>query len=135
MAGLLRKQMILFAYVDGSDLDEIAESLEAEFEDFVERSRWRNATPNVVNQRFDDDASLKPGDRPDWQIGLNVEFDASDGLDDVERIARFLGDLHSQTGCDFVIGLEEGGVTEDLFYVDTNTPDLDAMRRAIAPRR
>ena len=127
--------MTLFAYADTSDLDDIAESLEAEFTDFVERSRWRNATPSIVNQRFDDDPTLKAGDRPDWQIGLNVEFDAADGFEDIEKIVRFLGELHSQTGCDFVIGLEEDGVNEDLFYVDTDTPDLDELRRAIGPRR
>jgi hypothetical protein len=128
----------LFAYVEGSDLQGIAEGLEAEFARFVAQSVWAWGEPWVVNQRRDDDPSLGPDDLPDWEVGLNMHLpdpvdEPAGWFADVERIARFLGRLHAQTGRDFVVGIgdNERGYSEDLFRVDSPQPDLGLLRRMI----
>jgi hypothetical protein len=128
----------LFAYVEGSDLQGIAEGLEAEFARFVAQSVWTWGKPLVVNQRRDDDPSLGPDDLPDWEVGLNMHLpdpgdEAAGWFADVEQIARFLGRLHAQTGRDFVLGIgdNERGYSEDLFRVDSPQPDLGLLRRMI----
>jgi hypothetical protein len=52
---------------------------------------------------------------------------------DVEAIALFLAELHAATGRDFVIGIHdnEAGVSEDLFNVNSATPDLAQLRAII----
>ena len=63
---------ILYAYVCGSDLTDIADELLAAFGRFVASRTWVCDEPRPVNQRRADDPSLRPGDLPDWDIGLNI---------------------------------------------------------------
>ncbi len=128
----------LFAYVDGSDLDDVAEDLERSFADFVEHSTWRFARPSVVSQRFEDDLTLKPGDLQTWELGLNADLpdpgsEPPGWFADIESIARFLGLLHARTGRNFMIGIadHERGFSEDLFCVDSEHPDLEQLRQII----
>lgn len=128
----------LFAYVEGSDLQGIAEGLEAEFDRFVAQSIWTWGKPWVINQRRDDDPSLGPDDLPDWEVGLNMHLpdpgdEPAGWFADVEQIARFLGRLHAQTGRDFILGIGDNGSghSEDLFRVDSPQPDLGLLRRLI----
>ncbi|SRR5579883_400082 len=124
-------QHTLYAYVDGSDLHGIAESLESEFVRFLSEAKWVWGKPWVVNQIREDDPSLGPDDLPDWELGLNMHLpDPGDEpfgwFSDVERIAIFLGQLHAKTGRDFVIGIgdNERGFSEDLIFVKRSQPDL-----------
>jgi hypothetical protein len=128
----------LYAYVDGSDLHDIAVELEARLERFVEGEAWQVRTPSIVNQRRPDDSTLKPGDLPDWDLGLNLDLpdpgeEPPGWFSDVERIARFLGELNASLGRDFVIGIDdkERGYGEDLFFVDSPAPDLRTLRQVI----
>lgn len=60
--------------------------------------------------------------------------DEPDGwFQDVERIARFLGRLHVQFERDFVIGIGNNatGISEDLFTVESDAPDLTELRQII----
>jgi hypothetical protein len=132
----------LFAYVEGSDLQGIAEGLEAEFARFVAQSVWIWEKPWVVNQRRDDDPSIGPNDLPDWEVGLNMHLpdpgdEPAGWFADVEQTASFLGRLHAQTGRDFVLGIgdNERGYSEDLFRVDSPQPDLGLLRRMIGVQR
>jgi hypothetical protein len=127
----------LFAYVDGSDLHEIADSVESRLTAFAAECGWRIAAPVVVNQRGDADG-LRAGDLPSWDLGLNltlpdVGHEPEGWFSDVERIARFMGRLHGQFKRDFVIGIgdNESGVSEDLFTVDAEIPDLAELRRIV----
>lgn len=128
----------LYAYVEGSDLDVIAEGLEAEFARFVAQPGWTWGDPWVVNQKRPDDPSLGPDDLPDWEVGLNMQLpdpgdEPTGWFADVERIAEFLGQLHAQTNRDFVVGIADNdrGYSEDLFRVDSPEPDLALLRRII----
>ena len=128
----------LFAYVDGSDLEELAENLEQYFDDFVASRRWVCDGVRVVNQRHPRDESMKPDDLADWDLGLNMDLpdppqEPRGWFGDVEAIANFLADLHTKTGRDFVIGIWDSlrEYSEDLFYIDSDKPDLAELRAII----
>jgi hypothetical protein len=91
-----------------------------------------------VNQQHDDETCTQPGDLPLWDLGLNLELpdtgkEPHGWFADVEAIARFLGTLHNECGRDFIIGIvdTESGVTDDLFTVSTDLPDLNELRTII----
>ena len=127
----------LYAYVEGNDLHGIASALEARLERFVRDTRWRYAEPWVVNQRREDDPSLRPGDLPDWDLGLNMHLpdDEPPGwFADVETMVTFLAPLQDEVGRPFVLGIsdDERGFTEDLpFEIDSRSPDLALLRQVI----
>lgn len=127
----------LYAYVEDSDLEEIAATVTACLDDFVGKTQWMGTTPVVVNQRHSAEG-LREGDLPLWDLGLNValpevgqEYDGWFG--DVEKIALFLARLREQFQRDFVLGVAIGttGNAEDLFYVDSAKPNLLELRQII----
>lgn len=128
---------MLFAYVDGADLHEIAESLEERLVAFAKEGHWRVAAPVVVNQRGSEDG-LRAGDLPSWDLGLNfslpdVAREPEGWFLDVERIVRFMRRLHGQFKRDFIIGIADSrtGTSEDLFAVESDVPDLARLRQLI----
>ncbi|MGZ4963024.1 MAG: hypothetical protein ACXWKG_11495 [Limisphaerales bacterium] len=128
----------LYAYVNGANLDDVAASLEARFIEFVSRRRWVTGRMSVVNQRHDDETCTQPGDLPLWDLGLNLELPDPDTeppgwFEEVEAVATFLGKLRRDCGRDFVVGIADSktGVTEDLFTVSTDSPDLRRLQTII----
>jgi hypothetical protein len=128
----------LFAYALGSDLDEVAELLDSRFDALLAQRAWVSKDVWVVNQRFPPESDA-PGAPTEWDLGLNLALPAAKAkgtawLDDVVAIAVALGDLHRETGRRFVIGVQEPktGATKDLFVVDRDAPDLDALKAAFA---
>lgn len=127
----------LYAYVEGADLHEIADSMQGCLDAFVKEGGWRVAAPLVVNQRGTEEG-LRDGDLPLWDLGLNLELPDVGGepegwFSDVERIARFMGCLHAQFERDFVIGIgnNASGIAEDLFTIESDAPDLAELRQII----
>jgi hypothetical protein len=127
----------LYAYVEGNDLDDIAPPLEPRLDRFVRDTRWRYAKPWVVNQRRPDDPSLRAGDLPDWDFGLNMHLPDGEPpgwFADVESLVTFLAPLQEEIGRAFVLGVSdnERGFTEDLpFEIDSRAPDLVLLRRVL----
>jgi hypothetical protein len=129
----------LFAYVDGSDLDDIANAMQGRLRAFVEGRRWVADEAWVVNQRLEYDASCsKPEDIPSWDLGLNLLLpdpgvEPAGWFADVEAIARFLGTLHEKFGRDFVIGIADNqtGISEDLYSIDDSSPDVEKLAEII----
>lgn len=127
----------LYAYVEGNDLDDIAPALEPQLDRLVRDTRWRYAKPWVVNQRRADDPSLRPGDLPDWDLGLNMHLPDGEPpgwFADIETLVRFLAPLQEEFGRAFVVGISdnERGFTEDLpFEIDSRAPDLALLRRVL----
>ena len=126
----------LFAYADGYDLDDVAAELERQFAAFVASRRWKSPDVWVVNQR--DSSASDAGDVPQWDLGLNLDLpdpgaETLGWFSDVEAIALFLAQLHASTGRAFVIGVQdnEAGFNEDLFTIDSPTPDLARLRAII----
>src|SRR5262245_53078854 len=129
----------LFAYVDGSDLDDIADALEERLGAFVDGRCWVAGEAWVVNQQQEHDESCtQPEDIPGWDLGLNLHL-PDPGMEparwfaDVEAIARFLGTLHEEFGRNFVIGIADNqtGIAEDLYGIVDSSPDLDKLAAII----
>jgi hypothetical protein len=127
----------LFAYVDGYDLDDVAADLERQFAAFVASRTWRSPDVWVVNQR-DPAAPSDTKDLPQWDLGLNMDLpdpgaESPGWFADVEAVVQFLARLHAATGRNFVIGIQdnEADFNEDLFTVDSPTPDLARLRALI----
>ncbi len=134
-------QHTLYAYVDGADIGDVAESLTPRFSRFVRSRHWIAGHAWVVNQRHGQDTCTRPGDLPLWDFGLNLELpelgaESEGWFADVEAIAGFLGTLNRECGRSFVVGIADTttGVTEDLFEVSTDSPDLGKLRAMIGVR-
>ena len=131
-------QHTLYAYVDGADLDDVAETLETRFVEFVASRHWIAGEASVVNERYGEETCTQPGDLPLWDLGLNLELpdpgtEPPGWFGDVEAVAQFLGTLHRECGRDFIIGIAntETSITDDLFGVSTALPDLATLRAII----
>jgi len=128
----------LYAYVDGADLKDVAAILEARFTEFVAGRQWVAGSASVVNQRRGEESCTQPGDLPLWDLGLTLHLpdpgaESPGWFADLEAVAQFLGTLHRECGRDFIIGIAdtETGITEDLFTVSTDSPDLGRLRAII----
>ena len=128
----------LYAYVDGADLEGVADMLEERFAEFVASRNWVAGSCTVVNQRHGEETCTQPGDLPLWDLGLNLELPDPDTeppgwFADVEAVAQFVGTLHREFGRDFIIGIADAQthITEDLFDVSTDSPDLGRLRAII----
>ena len=126
-----------YAYVDGADLDHLAEALTIDLQAFVEAEPW-HVRPSVVNQRRVDDPDLRPGDLPLWELGLNLELPAPgteppNWFDDVAAIANFCAQLHAKYARDFVLGVHfsHSNVAEDVYFVNDAAVDLQELREAL----
>ncbi|RST46576.1 hypothetical protein [Variovorax sp. MHTC-1] len=130
----------LYAYVDGSDLEVVAASIEERLLLLAAAPGWVTSSPTVVNQKANV-PGCRPGDLPDWDLGINLALPdpgaEPDGwFSDVERIAGQLAKLHAAFGREFVIGIADNvrGIAEDLFFIESDAPDLDRLRSAIGVR-
>ncbi len=128
----------LYAYVDGADLEFEAQKLEARFAEFVRGRHWIAGQASVVNQRHGEESCTQPNDFPSWDLGLNLQLpdpgtESPGWFADVEAVACFLGTLHREFSRSFVIGIADAQdrITEDLFDVSTDTPDLATLRAII----
>ena len=131
-------RQVLYAYVDGSDLHDIASDLAAEFEDFVVGRMWVCDDPHVVDQKCLHDPAMKSGDLPDWDLGLNLDLPDSGHekpgwFADVIAIAEFLAKLTTKYDREFAIGIADTqtGVSEDLHYIESDEPGLEHLRAII----
>jgi hypothetical protein len=124
----------LFAYVQGTDLESLADTLEARFDALVAERAWIAKDVWVVNQRF-------PGEPPEWDLGLNLALAAprtrpAAWVDDVVAIVTLFGALYRETGRKFVIGIhdEKAKTVKDLFFVDSDKPDMEKLKSALSAK-
>ncbi|NUO52809.1 MAG: hypothetical protein HOV80_28525 [Polyangiaceae bacterium] len=114
---------VVYAYIEGSDLDAIVDVVVERCEAFVEGRAWATKVA-IVNQRHG----------RDWDLGLNIETPrrrAPKGLEaDVASLAEFLKRLAAETGRDIVVGLAlDGRSAEDVLCVSTNWSGYEVFRR------
>jgi hypothetical protein len=128
-------QDTLYFYVDGSDLHEVAPRLRERFEAFLRSRTWVAGEAWFVDQVHEDADGLRPGDLPDWDLGLNLRFDAppearpGGWFEDVAAIVALLRTLSAETGREFVVGASfEDSHSEDLFDVNAGPVDIEQMR-------
>jgi hypothetical protein len=112
--------------------------MEARFMEFIAGRHWFAGSVSFVNQRYSEETCTRPGDLQLWDLGLTLQLpepgEESPGwFADVEAVAQFLGTLHRECGRDFVIGIAdtETSITDDLFTVSTDSPDLGRLRSVI----
>lgn len=128
----------LFAYVQGTDLEGVAETLEARLDALVAERTWIAKDVWVVNQQFPLEAGAKLGELPEWDLGLNLALAAkrtrpTAWVEDVVAIANTFGALNRETGRKFVIGIhdEKANTVKDLFFIDSEQPDVEKLRTAL----
>jgi hypothetical protein len=131
----------LYAYVDGSDLHDVADSIEMALQAVVASTKWAVSRPRIVNQMHERDDSYGPSDLTDWDLGLNLDLpdpgaEPVGWFQDVEQVALVVGQVVTRTGREFVIGISDGrtGATMDLFDVENSEPDLTKLRAAVDAR-
>jgi hypothetical protein len=124
----------LFAYVQGTDLDDVLASFEARFDALVASRKWRLGDVWVVNQR-----TPETGKATEWDLGFNLTLPAKktrpdDWIEDLVAIATTFGELQRETKRSFVIGIHDSktDTTQDLFFVDSDAPDLEKLRAAVS---
>lgn len=127
----------LYAYAEGNDLHDVAETFDAKFSRLIAEGGWLCGLPWVVNQRRDDDPSLGPDDLPDWEVGLNLPLPDPGAkplgwFADVDRIVAALERMHVATGRDFVLGIghKGRGISEDVAFIGERPVDRAWLRRA-----
>jgi hypothetical protein len=126
----------LFFYVEGSDLHEVAPLLRERFKSFLEARDWVSNAVWFVEQVDEADSTLRPGDFPDWDLGLNLKLATSiedrraNWFEDVAAIVVFLGELTKETRRSFVVGaaFANSPVADDLLYTSVRPIDLDELR-------
>ena len=127
-------QYTLFAYVDGADLEDVAESLEARFRQFARSRRWIASHPTIINRRFGKVQVTQSGLTELLRLGLTLELpeigtELPGWFADVVAVARFLGALHLEFGRTFSLGFvdPETDRTEELFGAATGPSDVGKL--------
>jgi len=128
----------LYAYIEGSENDDLEEMLVSFFEDFIKERQWVCQNPKVVNQKKIDDPALRTDDIPAWDLGINIDLpdigrEPEGWFSDIIAIANILGELHKRTNQVFIIGIgdTETGISEDLFDVDSSNPNIEKLKTII----
>lgn len=90
-----------FAYVDGSDLDEVSCQLVEAFTNFL--NTWGVSSGRLVNDKFPRTAELRDDDLPEWNLGLNFEAEQLSPTE-FDQLISFLSRTAAETQREFVIG-------------------------------
>lgn len=120
----------LYAYADGVNHADIADTVEATLEAHVASRAWITKDVWVVNQR----------EPPHWDLGLNLALPGARSktpvTEDVVAVVEALASLQEETGRSFVIGIHDPATdtTKDVFTVATPEPDLEALRAVLRDR-
>ena len=114
--------MELYIYIDGSDLDEIAEPIENSIRGWIANGYDK---VSLVNQRDMEAVGLSEADLPDWDLGVNIKVK---GKSELKEPLNFLYSLAKKYKRDFVIGIfdPQSGVAEDVCYFgrEEGRPDI-----------
>src|SRR5260370_42446959 len=102
--GLLEHAMpryALFAYLDGADLEDVAEPLETRFRQFARSRRWIAGHPTIINRRFGKVQITQSGVTELWRLGLTLELpeigtELPNWFADVVAVARVFCTLHTE---------------------------------------
>lgn len=106
----------IYAYVDGSDLHNIENLLLDRFQEFSKT--WGVDSVRVVNDKYPRTPDLSPEDFPDWNLGINVEFE-NISRNELEALVCFLSNAAAESKREFVIGIyfPEKHISEDLCFI------------------
>lgn len=119
----------VFAYVDGSDLDEVSSQLVEVFTNFLDT--WGVSSARLVNDKFPRTADLRDDDLPEWNLGLNFDAERLSPIE-FDQLISFLSRTAAETPREFVIGgyRPKSQFAEDWGVIDTHfePPTLQFLR-------
>lgn len=119
----------VFAYVDGSDLDEVSSQLGEAFVNFLKT--WGISSVRLVNDKFPRTDDLRDDDLPEWNLGLNFEVERLSPTE-FDQLISFLSRTAAETQREFVIGGYGPGsqFAEDWGFIGTHLepPKLQFLR-------
>lgn len=105
----------VYVYVDDSDNTATEALLVSAFRQLAEQ--WAGVGAFAVNQQHERAPDLRPGDLPDWFIGLNVPLERF-GPAQAAELVPFARALARATGQEFVVGVASAsGITDDLIFL------------------
>lgn len=128
---------VLVAYVDGSDLRDVAPLLRDRFRQFITGRAWVTDQVLFVDQVHDPDPSY-PDYLPDWDLGLNIGLDhvpvRPAWFADVRALVEFLTTLQVESGRHFMVCLASRSrhwFQEHLVVVDGDAIDFAWLQEMI----
>jgi hypothetical protein len=114
--------MDLYIYIDGSDLEEMADGISSSINDWLIKS---NTKADMVNHVHGRNETQRDVDLPDWDLGINIKI--SKGRD-LKGPLNFLYGLAKEYKREFVLGIvhKEGEIKEDIcfFGYEEGKPDF-----------
>ena len=120
----------IYIYVDGNDNLAIEERIINSLESFVSDRKWRCPKAWVVNQKVE-----AGGDEFDWDLGLNIDLpdrgnEPEGWFEDIKQAVEYCTQLYLDFGCEFAIGISDNvrGITEDIIYIDSGSPDIAYLK-------
>ncbi len=117
--------MDIYIYIDGSDLEEIADGISSSIESWLSESK---AQAVLVNQISEPDETMCNKDLPDWELGINIKICKGKEL---KGPLNFLYGLAKEYKRDFVLGIfsSETQVTEDICFFgnEDGKPDVNEI--------
>jgi hypothetical protein len=142
----LTDEYVLAAYVEGSDLKEVASLVRSRLTKFIADHRWSTDQLLFVDQVEELLESTDEDFLPAWDLGINLGLDHhstdANWFVDVEALVRMLQSLHIESGRDFVLFLcfrSRPWLQEHLDFIGSRPVDLkwlkDAMQRLMASKR
>jgi hypothetical protein len=131
----------VYAYVDGSDLDDVFALIESEGHRFLVSRAW-SVPARLVSTHFCRTPDLRPDDLSDWKLGFNLDIPNDPtayaaAYEDVRAIAQFVARLHASSGREFVFGIfdHDTGIDEDFTFIGNNAGKIevfvDALKHAL----
>ena len=136
MPGVMPKHT-LYAYLDGADVEGVAERVLDEAERFLAHRKFRVLSPTLVDQTESTD-DMREGYLPLRDVGLNIVLpdpgsEPPEWISELEGILQFLSELAGAVHRPFIIGIGDDltGLTEDLFSVDGTPVEWSTIRKLI----
>ena len=127
---------VLFIYVDGYDLDDVAAAMESEISAFIEKRRWTYPRVWLVSQR--ELAAPRSGDFARWDLGVNVELpdeksEVTHGFSDIEALAEFFRILSERVGRDFIVGVSDTQSSDqwEFAFIDSSPVNFERIRHGM----
>jgi hypothetical protein len=123
----------VYAYVDGSDLEDVFALIESEGHRFLVSRAW-SAPARLVSTHFCRTPDLRPDDLSDWNLGFNLDIPNDPtayaaAYEDVRAIAQFVAQMHPSSGREFMFGIfdHDTGIDENFTCIGDNAGNIEVF--------
>ena len=129
---------ILYAYVDGYDLEDVATAFEADITSFLKTFAWPVGKAWLVSQR--ESKKEQSTDLPRWDLGVNLELTETREemlpyFANVEDLVVFLRSQSEKIDREFVLGISDTCTrdTWEFAFIGVEQVNIERIRRALLP--